>query len=104
MRGLKWVQAGNSLDLASLGAVPVEGGYENDRTRLYIARAFHKNAKHPGKVSEKLDGGSIGLIVQCLAQFQYRCLYTLRWRREVCQGTFSYLKRPHSMLSCSIGI
>lgn len=56
MRGLKWVQTGNTLDVASLNARPVEGGYENDHTRLYIARAYHKGAKHPGKASEKLNG------------------------------------------------
>lgn len=69
MRGLKWVQTGNSLDLASLGATPVEGGYENDHTRLYIARAFHKGAKHPGKVSERLDGKFIDGAHSIYTQF-----------------------------------
>lgn len=56
MRGLKWVQTGNTLNVASLGATPVEGGYENDGTPLYVARAYHNGAKHPGKASAKLDG------------------------------------------------
>jgi len=59
MRGLKWVQTGNTLNVESLGAKPVEGGYENDGTPLYVARAYHKGAKHPGKASTKLDGAFI---------------------------------------------
>ncbi|EKM80829.1 hypothetical protein AGABI1DRAFT_83786 [Agaricus bisporus var. burnettii JB137-S8] len=75
MRGLKWVQTGNSLDLASLGATPVEGGYENDHTRLYIARAFHKGAKHPGKVSERLDGAYIPYDgkEKCVKEYEVLC-------------------------------
>lgn len=56
MSGLKWVQAGNKLNVDYLNARPVEGGYENDNTQLYIVRAFHKNAWHPGKASSRLDG------------------------------------------------
>lgn len=59
MQGLKWVQTGNTLNVESLGARPVEGGYENDGTKLYVVRAYHKGAMHPGKASEKLDGAFI---------------------------------------------
>jgi len=59
MRGLKWVQTGNTLNVQSLYATPVEGGYENDGTPLYVARAYHNGAKHPGKASTKLDGAFI---------------------------------------------
>lgn len=59
MRGLKWVQSGNKLNVDYLGARPVEGGYENDGTPLYVARAYHKDAWHPGKASAKLDGAFI---------------------------------------------
>ncbi|KAF5351874.1 hypothetical protein D9756_007414 [Leucocoprinus leucothites] len=58
MRALKWVQAGNRINVDYLGAKPVEGGYENDQTPLYIVKAYHKDAWHPGKASPKLDGKS----------------------------------------------
>lgn len=56
MRGLRWVSAHGHLNVQSLGARPVEGGRESDGTPLYIAKAFHKGAEHPGKASEKLHG------------------------------------------------
>ncbi|KAG7446459.1 carbohydrate-binding module family 12 protein [Guyanagaster necrorhizus] len=59
MRGLRWVDASGRLNVASLGASPVEGGHESDGTPLYIAEAPHKGAVHPGKASAKLDGAVI---------------------------------------------
>jgi hypothetical protein len=59
MNGLRWVQASGRLNVQSLGARPVEGGRENDGTPLYIAQAYHHDATHPGKASEKLDGAYI---------------------------------------------
>ncbi|KAK0438699.1 carbohydrate-binding module family 12 protein [Desarmillaria tabescens] len=59
MRGLRWVDASGRLDVAALGARPVEGGRESDGTPLYIAEAPHKGAVHPGKASSKLDGAVI---------------------------------------------
>jgi len=56
---LHWVNASGRLNIASLGYRPVEAGRENDGTPLYIAKAPHKDAVHPGKVSEKLDGAYI---------------------------------------------
>lgn len=56
MRGLHWVSAHGKLNVASLGYRPVEGGREDDGSPLYIAKALHKGAVHPGKASEKLDG------------------------------------------------
>lgn len=55
-----------------LGAIkPVEGGYEDDGTMLFIARAwarehmhigiFTDKTLHPGKVSPKLDGAHIAV-------------------------------------------
>ncbi|KAF8800973.1 carbohydrate-binding module family 12 protein [Phlegmacium glaucopus] len=59
MDRLIWVPTGGRLNLASLGYRAVEGGRENDGTRLYIAEAPHKDAVHPGKASENLDGAYI---------------------------------------------
>jgi hypothetical protein len=56
MDGLRWVPYGNRLNVDYLNARPVEGGYENDNTPLFVVRAFHKDAWHPGKASPKLDG------------------------------------------------
>ncbi|KDR70428.1 hypothetical protein GALMADRAFT_884972 [Galerina marginata CBS 339.88] len=59
MNRLKWVPASGRLNVNSLGYRPVPAGHENDGTPLYIAEAPHKDAVHPGKVSEKLDGAYI---------------------------------------------
>ncbi|KAF8964773.1 hypothetical protein BDZ97DRAFT_1814411 [Flammula alnicola] len=59
MNRLRWVPTSGRLNVANLGYRPVEGGRENDGTRLYIAEAPHKDAVHPGKASEKLDGAFI---------------------------------------------
>ncbi|KAJ3572398.1 hypothetical protein NP233_g3113 [Leucocoprinus birnbaumii] len=59
MSRLKWVQFGNRINLDALGAQPVEGGYENDGTPLYIVKAYHKDAWHPGKASVKFEGAFI---------------------------------------------
>ncbi|KAJ8507105.1 hypothetical protein ONZ45_g10488 [Pleurotus djamor] len=60
MNGLKWVNTYGKLNVASLGARPVEGGKENDGTPLYVARAPIKDGSLiPGKASEKLEGAYI---------------------------------------------
>lgn len=56
MNRLKWVPAAGRLNVQNLGHRPVQGGQENDGTPLYIVEAPHKDAVHPGKTSEKLDG------------------------------------------------
>ena len=56
MNRLKWVPVSGRINVASLGYRPVEAGRENDGTPLYIVEAPHKDAVHPGKTSEKLDG------------------------------------------------
>ncbi|KAL1748613.1 carbohydrate-binding module family 12 protein [Schizophyllum fasciatum] len=59
MRGLRWVDASGRLNISSLGYRPVEGGREADGKPLFIAKAPHKGAEHPGKVGEHLDGALI---------------------------------------------
>ncbi|KAF8891730.1 carbohydrate-binding module family 12 protein [Infundibulicybe gibba] len=59
MRGLQWVSARGRLNVASLGAKPVDGGRDGDGTPLYVAKAPYNGAEHPGKCSEKLDGAFI---------------------------------------------
>lgn len=59
MAGLRWVNTSGHLNLAGLGYRPVEGGRESDGTPIYVAKAPHKGAEHPGKASEKLDGAYI---------------------------------------------
>lgn len=56
MRGLRWVSTANKINVNYLGATPVEGGYENDQTPLYVVKAEHKGAWHPGKASIKING------------------------------------------------
>jgi hypothetical protein len=56
MNGLRWVPVRGKLNPASLGYKPVEGGRENDGTRLYVAQAEFEGVFHPGKASDKLDG------------------------------------------------
>jgi hypothetical protein len=59
MNQLKWVRTRGKLDLNSLGAKPVEGGNENDGSPLFIAKAHHKGADHPGKASDRFKGAYI---------------------------------------------
>ncbi|KAJ3516540.1 hypothetical protein NLJ89_g1050 [Agrocybe chaxingu] len=59
MSQLRWVASSGKLHLASLGARPVEGGREVDGTPIYVAKAPHKGAEHPGKVGENWDGAYI---------------------------------------------
>jgi hypothetical protein len=56
MRGLRWVDSHGRLNLSLLGYAPVEGGRDSDGSPLFVARAHYKDAVHPGKVSEKLNG------------------------------------------------
>ncbi|PFH52015.1 carbohydrate-binding module family 12 protein [Amanita thiersii Skay4041] len=75
MRGLRWVSFTGRLNLSNLGARPVEGGRENDGTPLFIVRAYYKEAVHPGKTSEKLDGAYIpwGGAEKCVKQYEVLC-------------------------------
>lgn len=66
---VKWVKhkGGGPLNVAKLGAQPIEGGYESDGTHLAIARAFVHDGGvmgmggtgikgvFPGKVSSKME-------------------------------------------------
>jgi hypothetical protein len=58
MNRLHWVSTSGRLNVGNLGYRPVEGGHETDGTAIYIARGPYKDATHPGKASEKLDGES----------------------------------------------
>jgi hypothetical protein len=60
MQQLRWQRVHGRLN-RSVGKL-VEGGYENDGTKLYIVKAeYPENSGvfHPGKTSEKLDGAYI---------------------------------------------
>jgi hypothetical protein len=59
MSRLRWVPSSGRLNLSNLGYRPVQAGQENDGTPIFIAEAPHKDAVHPGKVSEKMDGAYI---------------------------------------------
>ncbi|KAF8348132.1 carbohydrate-binding module family 12 protein [Amanita rubescens] len=58
-RGVHWVSVSGKVNLAYLKTRPVEGGKENDGTPLFIARAYHKDAVHPGKANPNFDGAYI---------------------------------------------
>jgi len=51
---VKWVPTGGKLRVDRLGATPVEGGLENNKTLIYLARAEH-HGNQPGKTSSALD-------------------------------------------------
>jgi len=59
MHGLRWVSSSGTFHPERLRVTPVEGGRENDGTPLYIARAYYKEAVHPGKTSPNLNGAFI---------------------------------------------
>ncbi|KAL0956135.1 hypothetical protein HGRIS_002301 [Hohenbuehelia grisea] len=76
MRGLTWVSMHGRFNHNALnGKRPVEGGRENDGTPLYIAKAPHKGAEHPGKASEKLEGAFIPYdgTEKCVKDYQVLC-------------------------------
>jgi len=54
---IRWVNVKGVLNIQYLGARPVEGGKEPDGTPIYIAKAYHKNAEHPGKASPAYGDG-----------------------------------------------
>ncbi|KAF9264198.1 carbohydrate-binding module family 12 protein [Marasmius fiardii PR-910] len=57
MRALRWAPLGGYFNSDALGrATPVEGGRDKDGSPLYVARAPHKGAVHPGKVGKHIDG------------------------------------------------
>ena len=53
---LRWVPLSGKFHLSDLGYRPVEGGHESNGTRIYVAKAPHKGAVHPGKVGDGWDG------------------------------------------------
>lgn len=59
LQGLRWVSQSGKLNISSLGYKPVDGGRDVDGTPLFIAKAPHNGADHPGKCSEKLKGPSV---------------------------------------------
>jgi hypothetical protein len=75
MSHLRWVSTSGRLNVASLGYRPVEGGHEKNGTPVYIARAPHKEATQPGKVSEELDGAYItyGGKEKVIKEYQVLC-------------------------------
>ncbi|THH29185.1 hypothetical protein EUX98_g5002 [Antrodiella citrinella] len=57
---LRWVPMSGSVNLAMLGARPVEGGYEAPASEpLYVGQAYLANAWRPGKTSAQLGGAFI---------------------------------------------
>jgi hypothetical protein len=56
---VKWVDVVGTFQASSLGAKPVEGGHENNGTKLYIAQAPYNDWLHPGKVAEGYNGALI---------------------------------------------
>ena len=57
MNALKWVNVEGELNLSYLGARPVEGGKEPSGAPIYIAKAYHKDAEHPGKACTEYGDG-----------------------------------------------
>ncbi|KAG8683114.1 hypothetical protein FRC08_014523, partial [Ceratobasidium sp. 394] len=58
-QAVRWAESSEKFNIQSLGARPVEGGYEADKTPLFIVQAPYKNGTHPGKTSEKLGNADI---------------------------------------------
>jgi hypothetical protein len=59
-RAIRWVPAEGRLDLDELrGCRPMEAGYEESGTALYVAQARYKDSIHPGKISTKLKAAFI---------------------------------------------
>jgi len=75
MKALRWVSARGRLEVESLRCRPVEGGNEKDGTPIYVVHAPYKEAEHPGKTSEKLDGAYItyGGDEQVVKEYQVLC-------------------------------
>jgi len=55
-QAIRWISWEGKLKPYELNGRLVEGGYEHDRTPLYVAQARHGNATIPGKASINLDG------------------------------------------------
>ena len=55
MSRLRWVPSSGKINVQSLGYRPIDGGKDLDGP-LFVVEAPHKNAVHPGKAGEKLDG------------------------------------------------
>lgn len=54
---VQWVPTSGSLNVAALGARPVEGGYEAPNAEpLYVAQAYLGHTWRPGKHSAQLGG------------------------------------------------
>ncbi|KDQ57662.1 carbohydrate-binding module family 12 protein [Jaapia argillacea MUCL 33604] len=58
-QAVRWVQAAGKINVASLGARPVEGGKEDNGEPLYIAQAPYKGNVVVGKASAVLDGAYV---------------------------------------------
>ncbi|KAL0581837.1 hypothetical protein V5O48_000205 [Marasmius crinis-equi] len=57
MNGLRWVSHSGRFDVRNFqGGRPVEGGRDRDGSPIFVAKAPHKGAEHPGKVGEHIDG------------------------------------------------
>ncbi|KAH8101098.1 hypothetical protein BXZ70DRAFT_934397 [Cristinia sonorae] len=70
-----WVPTKYVLNIAALGAIPVEGGYEAPAGEpLYVAQAFHQRAWRPGKASAQLQGAFIPFNGSEVCVEEYRVL------------------------------
>jgi len=57
---VRWIPMSGPVNLATLGARPVEGGYEAPAGEpLYVGQAYHTNTWRPGKLSAQLGGAFI---------------------------------------------
>ncbi|TCD63072.1 hypothetical protein EIP91_006028 [Steccherinum ochraceum] len=72
---VKWVPGSNALNLASLGARPVEGGYEANAEPLYVAQAYLGDAWLPGKHGSHLPAAHIphGGIENLINHYRILC-------------------------------
>lgn len=73
MSRLQWVPSSGRINVQSLGYRPVDGGNDSNGP-LYVVEAPHKNAVHPGKAGEKLDGAYIAYGGKEVHVREYRVL------------------------------
>jgi len=73
MSRLQWVPSSGRINVQSLGYRPIDGGRDSNGL-LYVVEAPHKNAIHPGKTGEKLDGAYIAYGGKEVHVGEYRVL------------------------------
>jgi len=72
---IKWSKTVSSyVSIQSFSETVIEGGYEKDKTTLYIARAEFKGETHCGKASVNLDGAAIAVEEKEVIVKEYQVL------------------------------